>query len=220
MDIHASLMSAAINTLKEAQGQTITAIRHVGFTLLLYEGTLTYGILTTSESEYDPIQYEFLREVILRFELMFSFELSSGTLFARSDFEVFHKIVDEMYDVMVGIDVDGLRRILKIMNNSKIRNFIIYENDYFQPVFTSIVDPLVNLPIHKVTKIFREMNILCEPINGASCEIDFDDIWISGVRIPTHWLILLSPVQRLNRAGLYAELNAIRNSLSVKEKVS
>ncbi|WP_455140095.1 hypothetical protein [Candidatus Hodarchaeum mangrovi] len=213
-------MSAAINTLKETQGQTITAIRHVGFTLLLYEGLLTYGILTTSEAEYDPIQFEFLREVILKFELMFSFELSSGTLFTRSDFEVFHQIVDEMYDKMVGIDVDGLRKILKVMNYSKIRNFIVYENHHFQPVFTSIVDPLVNIPLHKITKIFREMNYLCEPVDGASCEIDFDDIWISGVRIPTHWLILLSPVQRLNRASLYTELNAIRDTLLRKENNS
>ncbi|MHA1974573.1 MAG: hypothetical protein ACTSW1_16355 [Candidatus Hodarchaeales archaeon] len=217
-DIHASLICAALNTLKETQGETITVIRHVGFTLLLYEGILTYGILTTSEAEYDPKQYEFLKNIVLKFELMFTFELTTTTLFSRDDFKIFRSVVSEMYEQMVGIDVDGLRKILKAVSRSKVRNFIVYEKNYFQPVFTSIVEPDVNLPLHKLTKIFRELNYVIEQeyfeeTPSCTCEINIDNVLITGIRVPTHWLILLSDVSK-GKSSILHDIKKINDNLS------
>jgi hypothetical protein len=213
LDMHASLITAALNALKETQGETITAIRQVDYTLILYEGVLTYGMLTASED--DPKMYEFLRGIVLKFELMFTHELHVETFINRKDFEIFRTIVKEMYDDIVGIDVGGLRRILKVMNKSKIANYIVYETKFFQPIFTSIVDPKVNLPIHSITKIFRNINNLCvsQKKETMTCEIDFNEVLVHAIRIPTHLVICLCSPRKVNKEFINQEINDIKNSL-------
>ncbi|MFX0181658.1 MAG: hypothetical protein ACFE95_01150 [Candidatus Hodarchaeota archaeon] len=212
-DLHASLITAALNALKETQGETITAIRHVGYTLILYEGPLTYGMLTASED--DPKMYEFLKGIVLKFEFMFTHELYSETFVNRRDFDIFRSVVKEMYDNMVGIDVGGLRRVLKVMNKSKITNYIVYETKFFQPIFTSIVDPKVNLPIHFITKIFSNINNLCvtQKKETMTCEIDFNEILVHAIRIPTHLVICLCSPSKVNKKFTDQEINDIKNSL-------
>ncbi|MFX0171104.1 MAG: hypothetical protein ACFE9L_04220 [Candidatus Hodarchaeota archaeon] len=213
LDLHASLITAALGALKETQGETITAIRQVGYTLILYEGVLTYGILTASED--DPKMYEFLKGIVLKFELMFTHELHAETFVNRKDFEIFRPVVKEMYDNMVGIDVGGLRKVLKVMNRSKIANYIVYETKFFQPIFTSIVDPKVNLPVHSITKIFRNINNLCvsQKKEKMTCEIDFDEILVHAIRIPTHLVICLCAPHKVNKENIVQEINDIKNSL-------
>jgi hypothetical protein len=213
LDQHASLITAALTALRETQRETITAIRQVGYTLLLFEGVLTYGILTTTE--YDPNQYDFLKKIVLKFELMFTHELHVETFVNRADFEVFREMLVSMYDEMHGIDILGLRNILDVMKQSKMSNYIIFETSLYQSIFTSIVDPKVNLPIHKLTKIFREINDLCnfKKSEVVTWEISFTDVILHAIRIPTHIVTCLCPTVKTDKNYMQNEVKKIMNSL-------
>jgi hypothetical protein len=215
-DMHAGLITAALTVLKETQGETTTAIKQVGYTLLLYEGVLTYGILTTSQE--DPVLYDFLKSIILKFELMFLSDLYEESFINRSDFEVFREIVNDEYNELNRLNQEGLRTLLRIMHQSNVTNFIIFENkSLLQPVFTSMVDPNVNMPIHQLAKIFRLINDLCvqQSKEIMSCEFNFnDEIYIHALRSPTHWLVCLNSPKTIDRNFIRYELNEIRACMS------
>ncbi|MHA1228888.1 MAG: hypothetical protein ACTSPV_19360, partial [Candidatus Hodarchaeales archaeon] len=158
-DMHASLITAVLNALKETQGETITAIHQVGYKLLLYEGILTYGILVVT-GEDEPKLHEFLRKIVLKFELMYTYELHSESIVNRVIFKNFHEIVASMYNEMVGFDFETLNNVLELLKFSNISNFIIFETNFFLPILTSIIDPSIDFPLNNIIRIFREVDDL------------------------------------------------------------
>lgn len=213
-DLHAGLITASINALRETQKEVITAIRHEGYIMLLYEGRKTRGILTTNEE--DPKLHDFLRIAVSKFEFMFSFELESSPILNRSDFDSFREIVATMYNEMMNVDIKGLRKILDIMSSSRISNFIIYETKYLQPIFASLVNPLVNLPLNSVTRILREIECLSILQNkqASHMEINFNQIILHSIRTQTHWIVCLFESRSNTKSTYSTEIAVIKNSLN------
>ncbi len=209
-DLKAGLFTASINALRETQKETVTSIHHEGYIMLLYEGHLTRGILTTNDD--DPKLTNFLKKAVSKFEFMFSFELDFSPILNRSDFACFRDLVVPMYNEMMGVDIEGLRKILDIMNRSRITNFIIYETKYLKPIFTSIVDPRVNIPVHSVTKILREIECLCvsQCKSVSQFEIDFQDVILNSLRTETHWIVCLSNTKPNNKSNLSVEISELK----------
>jgi len=94
-DLQAGLTSAAISALRETQGETITEIKQVDYTLFTYEGILTYGILTVQRDTGLRLR-DFLRRIVLKFELMFSEMLHSEKLVKKGKYEEMIKRIAEM----------------------------------------------------------------------------------------------------------------------------
>lgn len=214
LDLIAGLKSAAISALRETQGETITEIKQVDYTLLLYEGILTFGFLTVKES--DPVQHELLRKIVLKFELMFTLELHSETIHRKEDFEVFRGVVQTLYDDFRSVDVKSLRTIIEIISQSNASNIIICSTSKFYPLYTSMVDHSITLPLHKMTQVIRSMDDLClsQKKETMTAEIDLQDIYFHAIRTKRHWVVYLSDSKRIDKFSLNYEINVIKNILS------
>ncbi|MFX0208032.1 MAG: hypothetical protein ACFFDT_18745, partial [Candidatus Hodarchaeota archaeon] len=192
VDIQAGLITAVLNALKETRGESVTAIRYREYRLLLYEGVLTYGILFGFEG-HNPELQDFLRNIVLKFEIMFTYELYKKTIINRADFESFREIVRNQYVDMIAIDVASLDRLITIMRESSIsNNYIIYETKLLLPVFTKIVIPKINSHLPQVTRIYREILNLETKINQehTTSTINFKDIELYAMKTPTHCVVL------------------------------
>ena len=171
-ELHASLMSAIFNSLLETQRETIKSIRQRDdYVYLLYEGVLTYGVLPAIEE--DNRLYDFLRDVILKFELMYTMELHRKAIIDRSRFTEFHDIVGNMYNDLVRPNAEALKENIKVMQNSGIENFLIYEVRYFYQVCKSIKDPILNVQADRLTPILRSLMEFSNKIGKKLLNIEF-----------------------------------------------
>ncbi len=213
-DLFAGLKSAAITALRETQGETITEIKQIGFTLILYEGILTYGILTVKEP--DNRLHGFLRSLVLKFELMFTVELHTTSVFRKEDFETFRITVNTSYLDFITDDYRGLNRIIDIVSQLNAFNFIVYSPSTFKPLYTSMIDLSKKLPLQKITYIFRNLDNLCllEKKNSITVEIDLEDIIIHLIRTKTHWIVCVSDSDKTTKYTLRYEINLLKNILS------
>ena len=217
-DMHASLITAVLNTLKETQGETITAIHQVGYKLLLYEGILTFGILTIS-GEDEPKLHDFLRKIVLKFELMYTFELHLESVINRNNFEPFRMIIKNMYEDIIGVEFDTLSRLLDILKYSNISNFVVFETNFFHPILTSIVDHSIDFPLDKIIRIFREIDDLSssQKKDNVTCSFDLESCQIHGLKIRNHWIACFSSPNHVSKFILHNEIEEIRNSLLYSE---
>ena len=220
-DMHASLITAVLNTLKETQGETITAIHQVGYKLLLYEGILTFGILTIS-GEDEPKLHNFLRSIVLKFELMYTYELHLESVINRSTFEPFRTIIKNMYEDMIGVEFDTLNKLLDILKYSNISNFVVFETNFFHPILTSIVDHSIDFPLDKIIRILREIDDLSfsEKKDNVTCSFDLQSIIIHGMKIRQHWIACFSSPSHVNKFILHNEIEEIKNTLLIPEALS
>lgn len=214
VDMQAGLLTAVLNALRETQGETIQAIKQGEITLLLYEGILTFGILSTSED--DPKLRAFLRDIVLKFELAYTRELHTESILSRVNFESFKDIIRHEYSNMHKIDVDGLEKILALMRNSIISNYAIYELQYFNPVFTSILDPTINAHTNLISQIFRGIFNLAGNLNQnhQKSELIFNEIHLIALGIATHCLVLFIHHNRRDKIPIKKELDRITNKLA------
>lgn len=214
LDLYAGLKSAAINALRQTQGETITEIKQINYTLLLYEGILTYGMLIVENS--DPKLHDFLRSLVLKFELMFTSELHIESVFKKIDFEDFRSILNSQHEDFTRVDFKGLYKIIDIVSQSNASNFIIFSNYNFQPIYTSIIDYSITLPLHKLAQIFRGMDDLClsQKKKSMTVEIDLQDTILHSIRTEIYWIVCLSNSKQANKYTLNYEVNIIKNILS------
>ncbi|MHA1213692.1 MAG: hypothetical protein ACTSR2_03410 [Candidatus Hodarchaeales archaeon] len=214
-ELHAGLMTALLNALRETQKESIISIRQrEDYVILLYEGVLTYGILPTTEE--DPKLHEFLRNVVLKFELLYTKELHQDAIFDRNHFLDFRDIVKKMYSDMVEIDVNALDKIIKIMNKSDFSNYIIYETKFFHPVFKSILDSNISFHADKMTQIFRYIMDFGSRIKQefTSGEFNFENIKISILKTPSHCIAVFNTINHnKEKVGLKKELNNIHKKI-------
>ncbi len=214
IDIQAGLISAVLNALKETRGESVTVIRYREYRLLLYEGVLTYGILFGFEG-HNPELQDFLRSIVLKFELMFTYELYKKTVVNRTDFESFRDTVKNQYTAMIAIDVSSLDRLINIMRESSIENYIIYETKLLLPVFTKIVIPKINSHLPQVTRIYREILNLENKINQehTTSIINFKGIQLNAIKIPTHCVVLFYTPKQMERNVFKKEINQIQRKI-------
>lgn len=220
-DMQASLITAVLNTLKETQGETITAIHQVGYKLLLYEGILTFGILTISGEDESKL-HNFLRSIVLKFELMFTYELHIESVINRTTFESFRKIIKNMYEDMIGVEFDTLHKLLEILKYSNISNLVVFETNFFHPILTSIVDYSIDFPLDKIIRIFREIDnlSLSEKKDNVTCSFDLQSIIIHGLKIRQHWIACFSSPNHVSKFIIHNEIEEIKNSLLFPEALS
>ena len=216
-DLQAGLTSAAISALRETQGETITEIKHFDYTLFLYEGILTYGILTVRET---GLKFkDFLRKLVLKFEIQFSTELHSETLVKRMDFEIYRENVLSLYNEYSVIDVEALNRVLEVISQSNATNFIIYNVANLQPIFTSILDHSIRGQLNQITRIIGGIEDLClaqENITEESMtiELNLPNVVVNAIRTNIHWIVSLTDPTQINKNMLTFETNLIKNILS------
>lgn len=213
VDIQAGLISAVLNALKETRGESVTAIRYREYNLLLYEGVLSYGILFGFED--NPKLHSFLRNIVLKFELMFTYELHKKTFIRRMEFETFRDTVKSQYADMIAIDVTSLDKLIKIMRHSTIPNYIIFETKFFHPVFTKIVNPRINSYLPQVTRIFREIFDLEKKINQehTTSIINFKNIQLYEIKTPTHCVVLFFSPKQKDISTFKKELDLIQRKM-------
>ncbi|MFX1517323.1 MAG: hypothetical protein ACFFC6_13550 [Promethearchaeota archaeon] len=213
IDIQAGLISAVLNALRETRGETVTAIRYRGYMLLLYEGVLTYGILFTVED--DPKFHEFLKHVVLKFEIIYTDELYKETVLNRMDFEPFREIVRNHYTEMISIDVTNLDRLIRILRPTSLTNYIIYETKFFNPVFTKIVDSQITSNLPQISRIYRKISDLGKKIHKkhTTSEICFSGFQITGINTPTHCVVLFYSLEPKNKTTLEREINHIKRKI-------
>ncbi|MFX0122477.1 MAG: hypothetical protein ACFFAE_02485 [Candidatus Hodarchaeota archaeon] len=213
IDIQAGLISAVLNALRETRGETVTAIRYRGYMLLLYEGVLTYGILFTVED--DPKLHDFLKTIVLKFEIVFTDELYKETVLNRMDFETFRIIVRNQYAEMITIDVTNLDRLIKIMRHTTIANYIIYETKFFHPVFTKISESLITSNLPQITRIFRDISDLEKKIHQkqTTSEIKFAKIHFYEIKTPTHCVVLFYSPEQKDKTSFIREINQIKKKM-------
>ena len=213
IDIQAGLISAVLNALRETRGETVTAIRYRGYVLLLYEGILTYGILFTVED--DPKLHEFLKRIVLKFEIVYTDELYKETVLNRMDFEPFRKIVRNHYAEMITIDVTNLDRLIKILRPLSLPNFIIYETKFFHPVFTKIIDPLITSNLPQFSRIYRDISDLEKKLHQqyTISEISFSNFLVTGINTPTHCVVVFYSSEQRTKNTIVREINYIKRKL-------
>jgi len=213
IDIQAGLISAVLHALRETRGETVTAIRYRGYVLLLYEGVLTYGILFTVED--DPKLHEFLKHIVLKFEIIYTDELYKETVLNRMDFELFRIIVRNHYAEMITVDVTNLDRLIKILRPTTLTNYIIYETKFFNPVFTKIVDPLIASNIPQISRIFRDISDLEKKMRQkhTTSEISFLNFHVTGIYTPTHCVVLFYSPEQRTKNTIVREINHIKRKI-------
>lgn len=213
-ELHAGLMTAILNAIRETEKESIISIRQrEDYVLLLYEGVLTFGILPTPEE--DPKLHEFLREIILKFELMYTKELHQDAILERGYFEDFRPIVKKMYSEMVEIDVKLLDRIMEIMKNSTFTNYIIYETKFFHPVFKAILDPNLNFHADRLTKVFRHIMDFGIRINQnfLTGEFNFEEITVYTLKTASHCLAIFNTIGQKERGTTKKEINQLTKKI-------
>jgi hypothetical protein len=213
-ELHASLMSAIFNALRETQRETIKSIRQRDdYVYLLYEGVLTYGVLPAIEE--DNRLYDFLRDVILKFELMYTADLHKEAIIDRDRFDEFHDVVSKMYSDLVRPNAKALKKNISILQKSRFDNFIIYEIPYFRQVCKSIKDPILNLQADGLTFIFRNLMEFSEKIdeNLLSCDFKFENISLTVFRTQSHYIAIFNPLLDSERGLLKREYLQIQKKL-------
>ncbi|MFX0171366.1 MAG: hypothetical protein ACFE9L_05555 [Candidatus Hodarchaeota archaeon] len=216
VDIQAGLMTAILNVLRETQRETITSIRHrEDYVIILYEGVLTYGLLPVTQ--YDNRLFRFLREVVLKFELMFTEELHKENVINRTVFEPFRKIIQSLYSNYLCIDVESFNKIMEIMQSSNILNYIIYETKFFHPVFSSINDSIVGDYKEKITQMSREILDFGLNIkqNFSVGELYFEEIMTTLIKTPSHLLVLFSLDKEDDKETFTKEIEIIKGRIKV-----
>jgi len=218
VDIQAGLLTSILNVLRDTQRETITSIRHrENYVIILYEGVLTYGLLPATE--YDNRLFQFLREVVLKFELMFTEELHKESVLNRGMFEPFREIIQTSYTNYIHIDVNALNHILSIMQDSTILNYIVYETKFFHPVFSAIDDSIVGESKERITQISRDIIDYGIIINQdfSIGELTFDGMHVSFVKTLNHLLVLFN----LNGSNnlFTSEVTRIRSHILQREEV-
>jgi hypothetical protein len=127
-ELHAGLMSAVFNALRETQRESNKSIRQRDdYIYLLYEGVLTFGVSPSKEE--NPRFFDFLRDVILKFELKYTKDLHLEAIIDRSRFDEFHEEVDQVYKEVIEVDVKSLNYYLEILAKTNFPNCIIYGNE-------------------------------------------------------------------------------------------
>ncbi|MFX1285031.1 MAG: hypothetical protein ACFFB5_15320 [Promethearchaeota archaeon] len=215
VDIQAGLITAVLGALKEARGESVTVIRYREYRLLLYEGVLTNGILFGFEG-HNPKLQDFLRNIVLKFELQFTYELYKQTVINRADFESFRETVRNQYTDMIAIDVSSLDRLIKIMNDSSTaNNYIIYETKLLLPIFTKIVIPNITPHLPQITRIYREILNLESKLNQehATSTINFKDIELYAIKTSTHCVVLFYNPKQMDRNIFRKELRQIQRKI-------
>ncbi|MFX0051325.1 MAG: hypothetical protein ACFFAJ_03040 [Candidatus Hodarchaeota archaeon] len=214
VDIQAGLMTAILNVLRETQRETITSIRHrEDYVIILYEGVLTYGLLPVTQ--YDNRLFRFLREVVLKFELMFTEELHKENVINRTVFEPFREIIQSLYSNYLYIDVESFNKIMGIMQSSNISNFIIYETKFFHPVFSSINDSIIGDYKEKITQMSREILDFGLNIkqNFSVGELYFEEIMTTLIKTPSHLLVLFCLDKDDDREDFTKEIKLIKGKI-------
>ncbi len=209
VDLQASIISAVLNALRETHGESVTAIRHREYMLLLYEGVLTFGILFTLKD--DPELHDLLRKLVLKFELMFTDELYKESVFSRMNFESFRITVKKQYSDMISIDVPSLDKLIKIMQQEKVTNYIIYETTILNPVFSNIGNPSLSSVIPQVTRILREIESLEKKINQehSTSEISFQNIQLHAINTKKYCVVLFYPPERKEKGSFRKEISQL-----------
>ena len=213
IDIQAGLISAVLNALRETQGETVTAIRYRQYILVLYEGVLTYGVLFTVED--DPKLHEFLKNIVLKFEIVYTDELYKETVLNRMDFEAFRRIIRNQYSEMISIDVTNLDRLINILRPTEIKNYVIYETKFFNPVFTKIVDPLITAHLPQITRIYRDISDLEKKFlqEQTFSEISFTRMHVYAIKTSTHCVVLFSSPMEQEKNTFMREITIIKRKL-------
>jgi len=213
-ELHAGLMTAILNAIRETQKESIISIRQrEDYVLLLYEGVLTFGILPTSEE--DPKLLEFLREIVLKFELMYTKELHQDTILERKYFEEFRPIVRKMYSEMVEIDTKLLDKIMEIMRNSTFTNYIIYETKFFHPVFKAILDPNLSFHADRLTQVFRHIMDFGYRIsqNFLVGEFNFEEITVYTLKTASHCVAIFNTNGQKEKGPIKKEINQLTRKI-------
>ncbi len=195
-ELHAGLMSAIFNALRETQKETIKSIRQRDdYVYLLYEGVLTYGVLPAVEE--DPRLYDFLRDVILKFELMYTAELHRKAIIDRHQFNGFHEIINNMYSDLVRPNAKALKKNIDTMLKAGFENFLIYELKYFHQVCKSIKDPVLNLQTDRLAPIFRSLMQFSDKIkkNLLRGDFKFEGIDLIVFKTQSHCLAIFTSPQ-------------------------
>ncbi|MFX0185157.1 MAG: hypothetical protein ACFE95_18910 [Candidatus Hodarchaeota archaeon] len=214
IDIQAGLMTAILNVLRETQRETITSIRHrEDYVIILYEGVLTYGLLPVTQ--YDNRLFRFLREVVLKFELMFTEELHKENIINRAVFEPFREIIQSLYTNYIDIDVKSFNEIMAIMQSSRVFNYIIYETKFFHPVFSSIDDSIVGDFKDKITMMSREIVDFGINIkqNFSMGELYFEEMTTTLIKTPFHLIVLFYLDKEKNKQEFVNEIQKIKIKL-------
>jgi len=214
IDIQAGLMTAILNVLRDTQRETITSIRHrEDYVIILYEGVLTYGLLPVTQ--YDNRLFRFLREVVLKFELMFTEELHKENVINRTVFEPFRDIIQSLYSNYIDIDIESFNEIMEIMQSSRVSNYIIYETKFFHPVFSSIDDSIVGEFKDKITKMSREIVDFGLNIeqNFSIGELNFKEMTITLIKTPSHLIVLFYLDKEKNKEEFIKEIQKIKSQL-------
>ena len=213
-ELHAGLMSAIFNALRETQRESIRSIRQrEDYVYLLYEGVLTYGVLPAIEE--DNRLYDFLRDVILKFELMYTVQLHKKAIIDRSQFNEFHDVVAKMYRDLVRPNADALRENIKIMQESGIENFLIYETRYFYQVCKSIKDPKLNYQVDRLTPILRNLMEFSNRIdkNLLSIEFNFEDLNLNVFKTHYHCIAIFTQPLEVDKGLINRAYNQIQKKL-------
>ena len=212
--MHAGLLSAIFNALRETQKESIKSIRQRDdYVYLLYEGVLTFGMLPTTEE--DPRLYDFLRDVVLKFELMYTEKLHQDTVFERSDFKEFHDIVKRMYNEMIEIDVKALSHYIDQLGNSSFDNYIIFETKHYSPVFKSLKDSDISYHADRLTPIFRYMMDFTDRIdkNFQSSEFTFNDLKVITTKTQSYLIAFFLQLPLKGNGSIWKGINNLVRKL-------
>lgn len=213
-ELHAGLMSAIFTALRETQKETIKSIRQrEDYVYLLYEGVLTYGVLPAIEEDHRL--YDFLRDIILKFEIMYTADLHNKSIIDRSRFDGFHEIVSKKYSDLIRPNARALKKNIDIMQKSGFDNFIIYEVEYLYQVCKSIKNPILNLHADRLTSILRNLMEFGEKIgkNLLSCDLNFDGIQLTIFRTQSHCIAVFILPQDLENGLMKKEYLQIQKKL-------
>jgi hypothetical protein len=214
VDMRASLLTAILTFLRETQRETITAIRHSDdYVLMLYEGVLSFGIFPTRE--FDIRSYRFLREAVLKFELMFTEDLHRENVLNRSTFESFRDIISELYSKYNQIDIIGLQALLRFMDNIPISNYIIFESKSFHRIFSSFEDQYFSNFKDAIGVLVRQVVDFGTRIshNMTEGEFLFNGLRICFLQTSTHLFVFLRPGGGDDRISFNKELTRIKKYL-------
>ena len=213
-ELHAGLLSAIFNALRETQRESIKSIRQRDdYVYLLYEGVLTYGVLPAFEE--DNRLYDFLRDIILKFELMYIKHLHKDTIIDRSRFDEFHTIVTKMYSDLVKPHTRALKKNVNIMQKSRFENFIIYEVEYFYQVCKSIKDPILNLQADRLTSILRNLMDFSNKIEKEilTCEFKFEGVDLIVFKTQSHCIAIFITPEDIEKGLMKKDYFQIRKKL-------
>jgi hypothetical protein len=214
MDMQAGFMTSVLNAIKETRGESITAIQQRNYVLIIYEGVLTYGILTATLD--DPRLRAFLRKTVLKFELMFTFELYRETVPNRLDFEPFRNVVKNQYTAMMEtVDISRSGKLIEIIKSSAISNYIIYETKFLNPVFSTLNDPILKPHIQQIIHIVREIIDLGKSFDQEMVltEIQFKALRINVISMLSHCLVFFYSPEEQNINDYEEEIKRIMDKL-------